>query len=79
MTAKPTVEQIDDALAKAREAGATVDEIALLWISRANLVGAPIWTKSLTLLMGIEEEEARDIVARLSERGLISHDAVREG
>lgn len=71
-----TLEQIDAALAKSRTDGSSEEDVALLWMARAKLVGVTVSPAHLVLVMGITDERAREIMAALSERGLIGRPGV---
>jgi hypothetical protein len=45
--------------------------VALLWETKAALIGIRMTPMHLVFVMGVSVGEAEDIVARLSERGLI--------
>lgn len=69
-----TIEQVDAALAKARERGDVPErDVALLWMARADLLGVTFHPQHLVLVMGVTEERAKDLCASLSEHGLIDH------
>jgi hypothetical protein len=66
---KLSLTEIDAALARRDELPA--DDEALLWFTRAELMGIAPSAEYLVLLMGVSQDQASDIVARLSERGFI--------
>src|SRR3954470_5211271 len=68
-----TVGQIDAALKVAREEGREQsDDAALLWTTRAGLLGLTLEPAPLVLIMGVTHRHAEDIFARLSERGYVA-------
>jgi hypothetical protein len=68
-----TLEELDAALSKVT-AETPVDDVALLWMCRAELVGVPFVPEHLTFVMGLSPDEALDVCARLSEKGMIDLD-----
>jgi hypothetical protein len=65
-----TLERVDRALAAVTEE-TPLDGVALLWITRSELVGVPLVPENLCHLMGLSLDEAEDVFARLAEHGLI--------
>lgn len=72
-----TVAQVDEAIARGREQAIPADDLALLWITRGNLLGLELGAEHLQLLMDVGAHEAEEIVARLSEHGLIDRQGGR--
>lgn len=66
-----TLAQTHRAIVRAIQQGRPNDEIALLWATRASLLGLGLSADHLVLLMGVDLDEAEDILARLSEQGLV--------
>lgn len=69
-----TLAQVTRAIEEAIRQERPVDDIALLWLCKAALLGLSLTPMHLVLLMGVSVSEGEDIFARISERGLADCD-----
>lgn len=71
-SSKPTLEQINATLAAVRfRDDVPQEQIALLWAAQADLTGRTLKAADLVFAMQITEERALDLMAMLSEQGLV--------
>lgn len=66
-----TIEQVDRALAAAREQDLPEPDVAMLWCARAGLTGVSLTADHLQIVMGVTAERADELLAVLEERGLV--------
>lgn len=64
-----SLEKVDQALANASDLA--LDDVALLWVYRAQITGDDIDPEYLAERLSCSEDEALDVFARLSEQGMI--------
>lgn len=63
--------KVDAAITAFDRTTGQVDDFVLLLLRRADLAGIPLTLEQTAAFLVISEDEALDIFARLSERGLI--------
>ena len=63
--------RVDAAIAAFDRVNGSVDDFVLLLLRRSELAGIPLSPEQIAAFLLISEDEALDIFARLSERGLL--------
>lgn len=64
-----TIEEIDRALAIAREIDLPELQVALLWMARGSLLGVNLRAGHLEFVMGVSPVRAEDLMAQVAEHG----------
>lgn len=63
--------RVDAAIARFDRVTGDVDDFVLLLLKRSELADIPLTVEQVARLLAISDDEALDIFARLSEKGLI--------